>query len=235
MSDVFYLPSAGAAGAEELEDLTDVDISSLNIGNVLEYDGSNFINRTTFSHTSAQVPVNSRKYGPVGVLITTVTGVNVGSASVIRFKNACSITALSIHLATTYTAATTYSYRLGIYGDTNGEPGALLVDASTVSIAQNATAGFKTITLATAYEVAANTSVWLVCAASHTGTVPALSNQAGNLQPYANYGLSSATHTGAACLAYTTVPATSFPNSFTLASPQTQPVGVAVYATVSVA
>jgi len=236
MPDVNYNPPAGGggAGAEDLDDLTDVAITSASIGQVLEHNGTVFVNKTVFAHTGLQAPVNSRRYGPIGCITTALAGINVGSCSVIRFKSACSITALSIYLTATYSSATTYDYRLGIYADSNGAPGSLLDDAGTLSIAQNATAGFKTITLGTARSVAANTPVWLVCAATHTGSVPNLNHQAGNLQPYSDYGLSGSTHTQAACLAYTTAPATALPANFSLASPETQPAGVAVYATVSV-
>jgi len=220
--------------ADSINVLSDVSVSSASIGQVLEHDGTNFVNKTVFAHTGLQAPVNTRRYGPIGGITTAVAGINVGSCSVIRFKSACSITALSIYLNATYSAATTYDYRLGIYADSNGAPGALLVDAGTLSIATGATAGFKTITLGTAQSVAANTPVWLICAASHSGTVPNLTHQAGNFQPYSDYGLSGSTHTQAACLAYLTGPATALPDPFVLASPETQPAGVAVYATVSV-
>ena len=218
-----------------LDNLSDAAVSSASIGQVLEHNGTNFVNRANRpAPLGLQVPVNTRRYTQVGSLITAPAGVNIGSAAVVTFKNACSITALSIYLNATYSAATTYDYRLGIYADSNGAPGALLVDAGTVSIATGATAGFKTITLGSAQSVTANTPVWLVCAASHSGTVPTLSHYAGHLQPYADYGLSSATHTQAACLAYLTGPATALPATFSLASPETQPAGVAVFATVSV-
>ena len=220
--------------ADSIGVLSDVSVSSASIGQVLEHDGTNFVNKTVFAHTGLQAPVNTRKYGPIGLVTTAIGGINVGSCSVIRFKSACSITALSIYLNSTYSSATTYDYRLGIYADSNGAPGALLVDAGTLSIATGATAGFKTITLGTAQSVAANTPVWLVCAATHTGSVPSLTHQAGHIQPYSDYGLSGSTHTQAACLAYLTGPATALPDPFVLASPETQPAGVAVYATVSV-
>lgn len=237
---VSHTPAEGSSPtvsiSASLDNLSDVVVTSASIGQLLEHNGTNFVNRAARpAHLELQTAVNTRKVGPLGTLLTVVPGLHVGSVSVVTFKNACSITALSIYLNATYTSATTYDYRLGIYADSSGAPGSLLVDAGTVSIAQNATAGFKTITLGSAQSVAANTPVWLVCAATHSGaTLPAVIQQAGNLQPYSDYGLSSATHYQAACLAYQTGPATALPATFSLASPETQPLGVAVWATVSV-
>lgn len=218
-----------------LDNLSDAAVSSASIGQVLEHNGTNFVNRALRPPAlNLQTAVTTRKYSATGLLLTSVPNANVGSCAVVTFKNACTITALSVYLNATYGGATTYDYRLGVYADSNGAPGALLVDGGTVSIATGATAGFKTITLGSALSVAANTPVWLVCAAGHAGTVPTLINYTGNLQPYSDYGLSSATHTNAACLAYLTGPATALPANFSLASPETQPIGVAVYATITI-
>jgi hypothetical protein len=220
----------------DLDDLGDVVVTSASIGQVLEHNGTNFVNRINRApQYGLQTAVTTRKYTIVNGLVTPVAGINVGSAATIVFRNACSVTDLSIYLNATYSAATTYDYRLGIYADSSGAPGSLLIDAGTVSIAQNATAGFKTINLASAVSVAANTPIWLVCAASHgPGSVPTLISYAGNHQPYSDYGLSASTHYQAACLGYTTAPATALPATFSLTSPETQPAGVAVWATVSV-
>lgn len=219
-----------------LDNLSDAAVSSASIGQVLEHNGTNFVNRATRPPAlNLQTAVTTRKYTATGTMITAVAGINIGSCAVVSFKNACSVTNLSIYLNATYSGVTTYDYRLGIYADSSGAPGALIVDAGTVSIATGATAGFKTINLASAVSVAANTPVWLICAGTHgPGTVPTLINYVGNLQPYSDYGMSAATHTNAACLAYTTAPATALPATFALASPETQPAGVAVYATVTV-
>lgn len=228
--------SASVALNAELDNLSDVVVSSAAIGQVLEHNGTNFVNRSNRApQYGLQTAVTTRKYSVVNGGKAPIAGVNVGSAATIVFKNACSVTDLAVYLNATYTAATTFAYRLGIYADSNGAPGALLVDGDTVSIAQNATAGFKTVNLATPLAVAANTPIWLVCAASHgPGSVPTLVCYTGNHQPYSDFGLSAPTHFQASCLGYTTAPATVFPATFSLTSPETQPVGVAVWATVTV-
>jgi hypothetical protein len=217
-----------------LDNLSDVAVTSAAIGNTLVYTGSNFVNKNAFVSNSYQTAVDERKVTQVGSFQTAVPGSNIGSATFVVFRNACEITELSIFLNATYTGATTYDYRLGIYDDDNGKPGSLLVDAGTLSIAQNATAGFKTITLGTAEAVTAGQVIWLVCAATHAGAVPTLINHAGHIQPYSDYGLTAATHYQACCFAYTTGPATALPATFALAATETQPVGVAVYAKVNI-
>lgn len=237
---VTHTPSEGSSAAvaldADLTDLGDVTVTSASIGQVLEHNGTSFVNRATRPPAlNLQTAVTTRKYTVANSIVTSVPGINVGSCAVVTFKNACTITALSVYLNATYGGATTYDYRLGVYADSNGAPGALLVDGGTVSIATGAVAGFKTITLGSALSVAANTPIWLICAATHgPGAVPTLMNYAGNLQPYSDYGLSAATHTNAACLAYLTGPATALPATFSLASPETQPIGVAVYATITI-
>lgn len=219
----------------ELDELHDVDLTSPVLGNVLEHNGTVWVNRAARPPVlNLQTAVNGRKYGAANTVLAAVPAINTGSCALIVFSNACTITDLSIYLNATYSGATTYTYRLGIYSDSNGAPGSLLFDAGTLSIATGATAGFKTITLGTPQSIAANTPVWLVCAATHSGTVPTLINYAGNMQPYLNYGLSSATHYQASCLGYTTAPGTAFPSTWSMTSPETQPVGVAVWATVTV-
>jgi hypothetical protein len=237
---VTHTPGEGSSAAvainAALNDLSDAAVSSASIGQVLEHNGTNFVNRATRPPAlNLQTAVTTRKYTATGTMVTAVAGINIGSCAVVSFKNACSVTDLAVYLNATYSGAPTYDYRLGIYADSSGAPGALIVDAGTVSIATGATAGFKTISLASAVSVAANTPVWLVCAATHgPGAVPTLINYVGNLQPYSDYGMSAASHTNAACLSYTTAPATVLPATFALASPETQPAGVAVYATVTV-
>lgn len=220
----------------DLDDLGDVVVTSASIGQVLEHNGTNFVNRINRApQYGLQTAVTTRKYSVVNGTMSPLAGINVGSAATIVFKNACSVTDLSIHLNATYSAPNTFAYRLGIYADSNGVPGALLIDGGTVSIAQNATPGFKTINLASAVAVAANTPIWLVCAATHgPGAVPTLTSYVGNHQPYSDFGLSGAIHFQAACLGYTTAPGTVFPATFSLTSPETQPGGVAVWATVTV-
>jgi hypothetical protein len=235
---VSHTPSEGSTAtvslSASLDNLSDVAVTSAAIGNTLVYTGSNFVNRNAFVANSYQTAVDERKVTQVGSFQTAVPATNVGSATFVVFRNACEITELSIYLNATHTGATTYDYRLGIYNDDNGKPGSLLVDAGTVSIANGATAGFKTITLGTAQSVSAGQVIWLVCAATHSGAVPTLINHAGHIQPYSDYGLTASTHYQACCFAYTTGPATALPATFTLAATETQPVGVAVYAKVNI-
>lgn len=184
---------------------------------------------------SLQVPVAGRRYTQLGTIPASVTSINVGSCARIVFDRDCTIDDLGIGLAATYTGATTYTYRLGIYRDNGAnQPGALARDAGTLTIAQNATAGVKNIALTggNVVSVAAGESIWLVCAASHVGSVPTLLNYTGHAQPYSDYGLTTGIG-NAVCFAYTTVPATALPATFTLAATQTQPIGVAVYAKVT--
>jgi hypothetical protein len=235
---VSHTPSEGSTAtvslSASLDNLSDVAVTSAAIGNTLVYTGSNFVNKNAFVANSYQTAVDERKLTQLGTIQTPVPGINVGSATLVAFRNACEITELSIYLNATYSGGTTYDYRLGIYDDDNGKPGSLLVDGGTVSIATGATAGFKTITLGTAQSVSAGQVIWLVCAATHVGAVPTLICHAGHVQPYSDYGLTAATHYQACCFAYTTGPATALPATFTLDATETQPIGVAVYAKVNI-
>lgn len=236
---VTHTPSEGSTATvalnASLNNLSDVVISSASAGHVLEHNGTNFVNKVQrYPHYGLQTPVNGRKYTPIAPQMISVNTINVGSAAAVVFDTDCTITDLSIYLNATYSAATTYSYRLGIYDDNDGEPDSLLVDAGTLNIATGAASGFKTIALGTSLAVNAYTPIWLVCAATHTGTVPALIHMAGHQQPYANYGLSSAVHYQACCFGYFTAPGTAFPATWSMTSPETQPVGVAVFAHVTV-
>lgn len=222
----------------ELDELHNVKINgTLADNDILRYDAATDLwKNETWQEPSQsfQTPVNTRKYLPLGVQLAGVTGFNVSNCAAITFKDACNITALSIYQTATYSGATTYDYRLGVYGDNNGVPGSLLVDAGTLSIATGATAGFKTITLGSPLAITAGQRVWLIVCGGGVGTVPTIYSYSGHTQPYANYGLSGANATQACCFTYTAAASTAFPATFTLAAVETQPIGMAVYATVSV-
>ena len=186
---------------------------------------------------SLQRPVDERWYTQIGGIVTGNTFIQPGGATRIAFRDACEIDALGIVLSANYSGATTYSYRLGAYRDSGSNtPGALIEDAGTVSIAQSATAGTKSITLSAPFACAPGESIWLVCAATHTaaGTLPNVFLQAGHLQPYSDYGLPSGIGF-ASGFAYSTGSGTALPSTFSLASPQEiQVLSVAVYAKVNV-
>jgi hypothetical protein len=184
---------------------------------------------------NAQTPIDGRRYATLGTILTAVPSANVGSVARIIFDRDVEIDELAVYLNATYTNATTYTYRLGIYRDNgSGLPGALARDAGTVSIAQNATAGFKGIALTggDVVNVSAGEPFWVVCAASHSGTVPTLINYATHQQPYSDYGLIS--NAWAACFGYAGAPGTALPATYSLPTPPTNPIGVAVYVKVNV-
>jgi hypothetical protein len=222
----------------ELDELHDVAISSPARGDVLAWDADSslWVNEpATVASESLQTPVDARRYAQLGGLLGPVVGANIGGAQFIVFRSACEVDELSVYLTATYSGASTYDYRLGAYRDNNGVPGALIVDAGTVSISTGATMGYKTISLGTPFSVAAGERIWFLVAATHFGSVPNVNHVLGHMQPYSDYGIAGALQGSACAFAYATGPATALPDPFVLGSPQeTQTAAVAVYAKVNI-
>ena len=222
----------------ELDELHDVAVASPARGEVLAWDADSslWVNApTTVASESLQTPVDARRYAQLGGLLGPVVGANIGGAQFIVFRSACEVDELSVYLTATYSGASTYDYRLGAYRDNDGVPGALIVDAGTVSISTGATMGYKTISLATPFSVAAGERIWFLAAATHFGAVPNVNHVLGHLQPYSDYGIVGAFQGSACAFAYATGPATALPDPFVLGSPQeTQTAAVTVYAKVNI-
>lgn len=221
----------------EFDELHDVSIVTPANGELVTYNGATSLwenTRPRYMLEGLQVPVDGRRYSQLG-LNSALAGFNLGSCTMVCFRDACEIDELSIYLNATYSGGTTYDYRLGAYRDNNGAPGTLIVDAGTVSISTGATAGFKTISLGSPFTVDEGEKIWLVVGANHFGAVPTLANVTGHYQPYADYGIAGATQTQAACFVYGIGPATALPATFSLASPQeSNAAGVTVYAKVNI-
>lgn len=184
MSDVSYNPPTGG-GAEDINDLGDVAISSVANRHVLRYNAATSSWRN--EDPALQKPVTLKWYYPVdpGILHTPSTAATFAGASRIVFDTACSITDIGISLFLTYTGATTRTYRLGIYRDNGSNyPGTLAADAGTVSIAQNAAAGQKSVALGTAVSVAANEVMWLAVAVDASNSGPNLFTMTGHAEWY---------------------------------------------------
>ena len=237
---VTHTPSEGSSATvalnASLNTLTDVVVSSAAIGDVIEHNGTNFVNRPLRAVTQRmQMRRNDdRYYCQVGTNIVAVSAINVGSCSMINVLEDGNISHLAIHLNATYSGATSYNYRLALYADDDGEPGSLIEDAGQLTISTGAAQGFKELALngVTGRDVNAGDRLWLACAATYGpgAGFPALSHLAGHLQPYSDYGLTSASHPQACCFGYLGAAGTAFPATWSFTSPETQPAGVAVYA-----
>jgi hypothetical protein len=174
--------------------------------------------------SEAQTPVADRWYTQINGVVTLQTAsfqVYTGGYTKVRFADACTLTDIGVNLSGTYAGATTRSYRLAAYRDNGSgyQPGALIEEAGSVSIATNATAGMKSLTFATPISVAAGETIWLACQSSLVGSgLPVLYIQQGNMRPYADVGL---TNNHAAACAWKAPASGSFPATF---SPEADPV-----------
>jgi hypothetical protein len=196
-----------------------------------------------------QDPVDQKwytQYGGLHAPVTSSTGYQKGGVTFVRFSEACEITNLGLWVFSV--ASPTFNYRLGIYEDDGGEPGALGVDAGTLAITSASSAGLNSVALATPYEVAAGQIVWLVCRCNHTSGYPGMiAHRDATLKPYSDYGMSPATGlagngsasgpalaTVNAC-AFTSIGdgATALPDPFVLDTPQVHANTPAVYVSVS--
>jgi hypothetical protein len=237
---VTHTPAEGSTATvalnASLNTLTDVVVSAAAIGDVIEHNGTNFVNRPLRSATQRmQMRRNDdRYYCQVGGVMQSISAINVGSCSMINVLEDGNISHLAIHLGAAYGGATSYNYRLALYADDDGEPGSLIEDAGQLTISTGAAQGFKELALngATGRDVNAGDKLWLACAATYGPGVgfPSITHLAGHLQPYSDYGITSASHTQACCFGYLTAAGTAFPATWSFTSPETQPVGVVVYA-----
>ena len=180
-----------AQNGYELEELHDVKISGTPAdGHVLTYNGADNLWRNQDPYL--QTPVTTAWHYPIENLIGTYGNVFFGNATRVVFDTACSITDIGISLAVTFSGATTNTWRLGIYRDNGSNyPGALEVDAGTVTITTSATAGIKNITLGTPVSVAANEVIWLVIStcSNSSPTFPTMYAPVGHASPYRDNGV----------------------------------------------
>jgi hypothetical protein len=237
---VTHTPSEGSSATvalnASLNTLTDVVVSSAAIGDVIEHNGTNFVNRPLRAPAQRMIMRrnDNRYYGQVGQQVIDLNTISVGSCTMINLLEDGNISHLAIRLSATYGGATSYNYRLALYADDDGEPGSLIEDAGQLTIATGDTQGFKELALngTTGRDVNAGDRVWLACAATHGpgAGLPSITHVAGYVQPYADYGLTSAAHNQASCFGYLTGPGTAFPATWSMSSPETQPVGVMVFA-----
>ena len=241
----------GTQNGYELEELHNVKINgTLADNDVLQYDSATdlwknekaktVVRDNTQQQGEPQAPANGRLHGPNNSLLLIIgVGVYVGGVMKIVFNQACTVTELGLVLAATYTNATSRTYRLGAYADngTGDFPGALIEDLGLVTIAQNATAGFKSIALTTPLAVAAGTTIWTAVNCQHigsTGTFPAISYCVGNSNPYANYGIALTGSTNAAAFNQNGTQTTAFANPYVLQANPVTSQAVVAYVKVTV-
>lgn len=203
----------------ELDELHNVSVASPKQRHVLRYHAASGLWRN--EDPALQTPVNLKWFYPVeqGNIVTLSAGAaTIGGATRIVFDTACSITDIGLSLIATYTGATTRTYRLGIYRDNGSNyPGDLAADAGTVSIAQNATAGQKSVALGSAVSVSADEVMWLAVACDAGNTGPNLAQIAGAGEFFRTNGAVNDYFPFAAGYNYTNGSGTSFPATFAAA------------------
>lgn len=136
----------------------------------------------------AVTPVSGKEYYQLNTLYTA-SGNNTtiyGGFYPIKFSEQATVSALSIRAFAPYGGAS-LSFRLGIYEDNNGFPGALLIDAGTLNWFNFATAGDKLITCSQVLD--ADTTYWVAVGCMLTGVSPNMLLTIGNINPFASLGL----------------------------------------------
>lgn len=187
-----------------------------------------------------QGPVNGKwytQYGAVRQPVSGAVGYQKGGVTRVRFSDPCEITEIGLYLNAAH-GGTAHNYRLGIYAHSMGEPGALEVDAGTLTINNASTVGMRSIVLPTPYEVGAGQVVWLVCRCDYSSGYPTIfQHNSADLMPYTNYGKNANGTYLVNALAFTSIGngANALPDPFVLGSPnQVHGLTPAVFVKVSV-
>lgn len=210
-----WVNAPAAGGASALNDLTDVTITSPADYHIVRYHAGTTSWRN--EDPSLQTPVTTKWHYPLENQTAVQNSTFAGNASRIVFDTACSITDIGISLVSTFSGATTNTWRLGIYRDSGSNyPGALAVDAGTVTITTGATAGIKNITLGTPVSVAANEIIWLVVSlnSNNTSPFPSLYVPFGHASPYRDNGVAGTNLPGAIGYSYGGASGTALPATF---------------------
>jgi len=172
---------------------------------------------------AALEPVNGRfytQYGAIRSFIPSQFGYQKGGVTRLVFSDPCEITEIGLFLNANHGG--THNFRLGIYANDNNEPGAVALDAGTLTINSGSTIGINTIVLGTPYEVEANEVIWLACQCNHTSSYPTIAqHNSVDLMPYVNYGIPASGTFLANVLAFTLIAdgANALPDPFVFGSP----------------
>lgn len=242
-TDSFYTPPpGGAAGpvaaADVSYDNTTSGLASVEVQAALDEVVGIVQSPSFYPETLAnQTPANGRYYTQYGVsLFNTPAASHIGGLVRIRFWDPCTITHIGLFLSSAHSGGA-HDYRLGIYDNFQAEPQDLLVDAGTLTINNtNGSAGVKELALASPLAVDGGTTYWLACQTNLSGSLPALTQSIGHLQPYSDYGLTLTNGTATSAVAFRRAASgsTALPATFSLGTPQTLAVTPTVYVKVSV-
>jgi hypothetical protein len=141
-----------------------------------------------FPALAAQAPVDGKEYTALNTVGTfTTAGASVYGAFIpLKFSNNATVASLVLRAGVAYSGSA-LSFRLGIYSDNNGVPGALLIDAGTITWS-GITLG-QTVTIACSQALSANVQYWVVVGCSYASGAPSMHATVGNNLPMANIGL----------------------------------------------
>ena len=136
-----------------------------------------------------QTPVSGRRHKSLAAtgIPGTAGSPHYGTFTPIKFSADTTITKIGLRVIFSFTG-TTQNYRLGIYADDNGHPGARLLDAGTLAISNPTSPGHVDITLGTPLSVSANTVYWLAVGSANLSGTPALQIDVGYIEPFASLG-----------------------------------------------
>jgi hypothetical protein len=173
----------------------------------------------------AQTPVSGRDYtalNTIGTILAAGTAV-YGAFIPVKFSSATTVASLVLRAGLAYSGSA-LSFRLGIYSDNNGVPGALLIDAGTITWS-GITQG-QTVTIACSQALSADTLYWVAVGCAYASGAPSIQGTTGHNKPFADKGLSGElaaagyyfNHNGANALPSTaptvTTPANLFPRVY---------------------
>jgi len=136
----------------------------------------------------AQAPVAGREYTALNTVGTfTTAGASIYGAFIpLKFSNSATVASLVLRAGVGYSGSA-LSFRLGIYSDNNGVPGALLIDAGTITWS-GITLG-QAVTIACSQALSANTQYWVVVGCSYASGAPSMHATVGNNKPFVDKGL----------------------------------------------
>ena len=146
---------------------------------------------STFPTLAAQTPVATKDYTTLNTVpsVTGVGGPLYGAFYPIKFSASASVASLTLRSIASYGATPALSFRLGIYEDNNGVPGALLADAGTVTWSSISAGATVVKTFASPVTLSANTQYWVAFGSNLASGAPSMMTTVGTNKPFVDLGM----------------------------------------------
>lgn len=168
-------PAGAPGGATVLDDLTDVDTTGASTGELLTYDGSDWLSSPAPAEYGDGDPFRPH---PVPPASSWVAGwqPGVGSSAIaldllyaipIIFEDNITVDRIALQLFSVAGMTGTYTYELAIFNGTLSGPTTIVDNYGTVAISSGTTPGTQSITISES--LTGNTIYWLVVGQTQTG------------------------------------------------------------------